>query len=249
MRAVKSVLFLCWSIGVLPAFSRADIIGSVIAVPAANTSYNLTTLGTLDWAFYDTTANPANGLPTNDKLGGNYIGTVITLGGGSLRGSASSTTEPDFTYTDGTSPASGTGENPGGLFNTQLDTLGAGVRLAIDLPTTDQYTIYLWTAAFFARGTFTASLAGFTDYVSLATDDASGPAPKQTYMYTLTAQALNAGDDLTISLVTQADNGSSAHVLLVGAAVGIVPEPGTMTMFFTGLGLLGVIRRRQGSSR
>lgn len=237
---------------VLGGFSlptRADLIGAVIAVPAANTVYNLTTLGTVDWTFYDPSANPANGLPTNDKLGGSAIGTVTALGGGSLRGSATSTTEPDFTFTDGTSPTSGTGENPGGVFNTQLDTLGAGVQVSIDLPTTDQYTIYLWTAAFFARGSFTASLPGFSDYTSLATDDPNGPSPKQTYMYTLTAQAANAGDDLTISLVTQADNGSSAHVLLVGAAVGMVPEPTTLTIFCAGLGLLGLMRRRQSSSR
>jgi hypothetical protein len=68
-------------------------------------------------------------------------------------------------------------------------------------------------------------------------------------MYTLTAQAANAGDDLTISLATQADNGSSAHVLLVGAAVGIVPEPTTLTIFCAGLGLLNLLRRRQSSIR
>jgi hypothetical protein len=74
---------------VLGGFSlptRADLIGAVVAVPAANTVYNLTTLGTVDWTFYDPSANPANGLPTNDKLGGSAIGTVTALGGGSLRG-------------------------------------------------------------------------------------------------------------------------------------------------------------------
>jgi hypothetical protein len=249
MRVARIHSILWCVLGALPVAVQADIIGSVIAVPAANTSYNLTTLGTVDWAFYDTTANPANGLPTNDKLGGTSIGTAIALGGGSLRGSSASAAEPDFTFTDGTSPASGTGDNPGGLFNTQLDTLNAGLQLTIDLPTTDQYTIYLWTAAFFARGAFTASLAGFSDYTSLATDDALGTSPKQSFLYTLTAQANTAGDDLTISLVTETDRGSNAHVLLVGAAVGLIPEPTTMTLLFAGLGLLVFLRDRHGSLR
>lgn len=244
MRVPRFGSILCCALMALPAAIHADIIGSVIAVPAANTSYDLTTLGTVDWAFYDTTANPANGLPTNDKLGGTSIGTVIALGGGNIRGSSARASEPDFTYTDGSSPASGTGDNPGGLFNTQLDTLNAGLRFTIDLPTTDQYTIYLWTAAFFARGAFTASLPGFLDYTSLGTDDALGVSPKQSFLYTLTAQANTAGDDLTISLVTETDRGSNAHVLLVGAAVGLVPEPTTLTMLFTGMGLLGLVRRR-----
>jgi len=224
--------------------SQADLIGSVTPVPGANTVYNLTDLGTLDWTFYDTTANPANGLPTNDKLGGTAIGTVIALGGGSLRGSASSTTEPDFTFTDGTSPSAGTGDNPGGLFNTQLDTIGAGLQLTIDLPTTDLYSVHIWTAAFFARGTFTATLPGFSNYSDQTTDDNTGAGPKQSYMYTLTVQANNAGDDLTINLVTDTDRGSSAHVLLGGVAVSVVPEPATLTMLLSGIGVLGFMRRR-----
>lgn len=249
MRSARFNSIVWYALFALPVAAQADIIGSVIAVPAANTSYNLTALGTVDWAFYDTTANPANGLPTNDKLGGTSIGTMIALGGGSLRGSASSASEPDFAYTDGTSPASGTGENPGGLFNTQLDTLNAGLRLTIDLPTTDTYTIYLWTAAFFARGAFTASLSGFSDYTSLATDDSLGTSPKQSYLYTLTAQANTAGDDLTVSLITETDRGSNAHVLLVGAAVGLVPEPATLTLLVAGLGLLAGMHRHHTSSR
>ena len=244
MKVAQIVTVSCLAFGLMASPSRADLIGSVAAIPGANSTNNLTTLGTVDWAFYDTTANPANGLPTNDKNGGTAIGTVIALGGGNVRGSVSSLIEPDFSYTDGTSPASGTGDNPGGLFNTQLDTLGAGVQLAIDLPTTDTYTIYIWTAAFFARGAFTASLPGFSDYTSLATDDGVGPSPKPTYLYTLTAQPANPGDDLTISLVTETDRGSSAHVLIGAVAVSVVPEPGTAALFFAGLSLLGLARKR-----
>ncbi len=250
MRVIKLLTVSSLALGVLTITSPADLIGSVTAVPGANTVYNLTDLGTLDWAFYDTNSNGASdGLPTNSRLGGTALGTIIALGGGGVRGTSVGTTEPDFTYTDGTSPASGTGENPGGLFNSQLDTLGAGIQLAIDLPTTDLYTITLWTAAFFARGTLTASLPGFSSYSDQTTDDNTGAGPKQSYMYTFTAQANSAGDDLTINLVTDTDRGASAHVLIAGAAISVVPEPATLAMLLSGLGALGVMRRRSTFSR
>ena len=242
-RANNIIVTSAWILSFPLLSARADVIGSVADVPAANTVYDLTALGAVDWAFYDTTANPANGLPTNSKNGGTAIGTASAVGGGNIRGSASSLTEPDFTYTDGTSPASGTGENPGGLFNTQLDTLGAGLQLSIDLPTTDTYKIYIWTAAFNAQATFTAALTGFTSYTDSSMNDSVGPSPKPSYLYTLTAKPNTAGDDLVVSLASAADNGTSSHVVLEAVAISVVPEPATLGLLIAGLGLVGFRRR------
>lgn len=211
-------------------------------------SFDLTALGGTDWACWSTSANPAGGTPTNRKSGGVLVTGLYAVGGGSLRGSSSGT-QPGitFTYTDGTSPASGSFVKPTGLFNTQLDTVGAGVGLSITLPTADTYLISVWGGAFGSvgvQGTFTASLPGATTYSDSSLTD-NYDTTKNSMLYQLTVTPDNANDVLALSLVLGSQTASAnEHVLINGVTLNVIPEPGTPVLL--GLaGLAAVLRRRR----
>jgi hypothetical protein len=227
----------------------ASITGMYTAILDAD--FDLTALGTSDWAYWATTSNPASGVPTNSKLGGTLISNISAVGGGNVRGSTS-TTRPvyDFVFTDGTTPTMGTADNVRGLFNTQLDMVGAGVALDLILPTTGTHTITLWVSGFNGAGELTASLSGATDYVNV-TPLFGGDAEKDSAYYTLTASPDTAGDILNLSYILNTDTGSSSHVLISGVAispaplVAAVPEPSTWTLASVAMLALGFARRRQ----
>lgn len=218
----------------LPAHA-ALILGSA-AVKTTET-FDLTALGAADWAYWSTSANPAVGTPANKKSGGVLVTGLYAVGGGSLRGS-SSATQPGitFTYTDGTSPAAGSIAKPTGLFNTQLDIVGAGVGLSIVLPTAETYLVSVWGGAFGnvgVQGAFTASLPGATSYSDTSLTD-NYDTTKNSVLYQLTVTPDNANDVLDLSLVLGAQTASAnEHVLINGVSLAVIPEPGT-------LGLLGL---------
>jgi hypothetical protein len=228
--------------------ARASVVSGthVDVAGTTGTNVNITAAGTLDWAYWDTSASSGISLPTNSKNGGTAISDASTVGGGTGRGS-SSDTEAMFTFTDGTSLTSGTAPGSGfgvsGIFNNQLGSINTGISLAITLPTTDMYTIYLWTAEHRATGQLTVSLNGATSYIA-ETTDTLGPNPKTSYLYTLTAKADTIGDVLNIELLTTATDGNAYSTSVIsGVAISAVPEPATIGML--GLGtLVAVLIRR-----
>jgi hypothetical protein len=240
---------------VVPSVNAATVTGVVSADFTGDTTFNLTSMGTLDWAYWNLESpTSASGAPTNSKNGATLIGSATALGGGSVRGSlttAGAVPESYFTFTDGSPTSSGTGVMSTGIFNTQLATTGAGVSILVDLPTVQTYTVYIWASAFaMSSSTFTTALSGATSFVSTALVDNTSSSAKDTYLITLTVTPNTAGDDLTLTAVAGTSGGASSHVLISGIAVSpfAIPEPGTSAALagvaVLGAGAFGVRRRR-----
>jgi hypothetical protein len=237
-QGLLAVLLWSFASGTQAAF----IDGSFSAVP--DSDYDLTALGSLDWAYWNTTASPATGLPTNRKSGGTLIGDIVPAGGGNVRGSTSGTRPVyDFSFADGALPATGTVSNVIGLFNTQLNTVDAGVSLDILVPAVQNYVVSLWVAAYDGVGEFTASLPGAADFVdtSLSGD---GVAPKESGIYRLTVKPDAANDILNLTLLLDSGTGGNANVLISGVALAaVIPEPASLTLL--GVGILGLLVARR----
>lgn len=235
--------------GVVVAFAAplspaAMIVGTVDPNPADN-SADLTALGTLDWALWNTTSSPYTpAIPTNEKTGGTLIGNIVALGGGNTRGSsAAAKPETFFSYSDGTPAYPGAPFRVSGLFNSQLGptglTAGAGVAVTVDLPTLDTYRVYVWAANFKSTGTLTASLPGAIDYVdsSIVAGDGS---VKDTGLYTFTVTPDTAGDDFTVKYVMTGQTDANAHVVLAAVAVQAEPVPEPSAMVLAAVALAGL---------
>lgn len=257
VRRPLAFIVLLAGFAVAPAMSAATVSGVVSADFSGNTTFNLTNLGTLDWAYWNLEDNPASGAPTNSKSGATLIGSATAIGGGGVRGSTTTTgavPESYFTFTDGSSTGTGTAVMSTGIFNTQLVKAGAGVSILVDLPTVQTYTIYIWASAFsLSSSTFTAALPGAKSFVSTAIIDNTGSATKDTYLVTLTVTPDAAGDDLTISAAAGTSIGASSHILISGLAVSSVaiPEPGTSVLLagFMALGFaVTAVRRRRANA-
>lgn len=223
--------------------NAAVIAGSYADVGDAD--FNLTTLGTVDWAYW---TGQGTGTPSNEKLTGTLIGNITAIGGDGVSGSTSSTLPAfDFDFVDGTSPVTGTANNPTGRFNNPTNTAGIGVSLDLTLPTTDTYTINLFASAFRVDiSTFTASIDGASDFVSTGLDHA-GSGSKQGGLYTLSVTPDTAGDVLSLDLILT-DIGSNGFANVGYSAITVsatpIPEPASAAVAMMGLGLLATRRRR-----
>jgi hypothetical protein len=216
-------------------------VSSTVATPV-----DLTAQGTLDWAYW---APTGSGLtppvaPTNEKLASTIISSMSNVGGTTLRGSASSTTTERYSWTDGTSPVSGTNASLAGLiFNSDLGSSANGKGLAFtiagDPAVTRVVTLYL--GAFAATGNLTVSLPGAAP-ITDSTQVFANSSPKQMQVYTLHFQTDSLADTLlvqwTASSITDVTNG---HVGAQAVTVG-VPEPGSIGV--AALGLVGMLARR-----
>jgi hypothetical protein len=215
-----------------------------------STPVDLTTQGNLDWAYWSpNSATPVSPLvaPTNEKLGGLAIGGLDTIGGGGLRGSTTSMTLERYSFTDGTSPISGTSASLAGLiFNSQTGTVGNGTGLQLSIagnPAVEE-TVTLYLGGFQATSNLTLTLNGvafpITDSRVFTTAN-----PKHIDIYTLRFQPDSIDDRLlvqyTASAITDTVNG---HVGLQAVAVAGIPEPTTATLLFLG-GLALSLRHRQ----
>ncbi len=224
--------------------------------------YNLTEMGTTDWAYWDTNANPAaNGNATNDMSGGLGIGSISifrtgTETGTALRGTSSAAITTEFSYLNGTSDVSGTEAGVTGLFSTNIAKANEGVQLDITLADAGQaYTINIWTGAYATQfGSIVASMNGATSYVS---GDTSGTgsstgnagwygdssAPREPYLYTFNVIADNPNEVFNFSIETAGNQNSSSHVLIAAATVA-VPEPGSYALL-AGFCMLGFVALRR----
>lgn len=211
---------------VLPA-AASSISGSFAPVATSDPPFPLSSLGTSDWAYWHSPGNsPVAGTPTNRKAGGALVGVLAPVGGGSLRGTSSPTVPiADFDFTDGTAPAAGAINNPTGLFNSQLNTSGAGVSLQLTLPTAATWQVSLFVASFSAAGSLTASLPGAADFVDASLQGPNPPTGKFSGCYTLLVTPDAPNDVLTLSVVSGTSNVSNSHVLVNAAAVSLAPDP------------------------
>lgn len=234
-----------------PCAANAAVISGVFT-PTGDADFDLTALGTSDWAIWDTSSDPASGVPTNEKSGGTLIGSMSAIGGGNLRGSTSTTRPPyDFTFTDGISPPVGSVDNVNSLFNTDLGTVDVGVGLDVTLPTTNTHTVTVWVSGFEGEGELTASLPGATSYVDSSTVF-DGDNPKDAGYYTLSVTPDSANDVLNLSHILDVSDGGNAHVMISAVSVSEiaspVPEPSTLLLALLGVGGLLMQRRRRGCS-
>jgi hypothetical protein len=214
------------------------------------TPVNLTTVGSLDWAYWA----PITGTgvaplvpPTNEKTSGTAIGGLDTVGGGSLRGSTTASTVERYSWSDGTSPATGTNASLAGLiFNSQIGTsaAGKGWKLTIAGDPAVERVVTLYLGGFSATGNLVLTLNGVAAPLT-DTKTFTSANPKQMDVYTLRFQPDALSDLLTVeytaSAITDPTNG---HVGLQAVAVGLaVPEPGGAGLLF--LGSLALCRRRR----
>lgn len=206
-------------LGLVSAGHAASLTGTVAAVEDG-TAYDLTALGTADWAYWSTADNPAGGVPTNEKSGSDMLAALYPVEGSAVRGTASGSTEADFTFSDGTTVESGTVEGPLGLFNTKLRETGYGVGVYVTLPTTGEYTVYVWGAAYRAQiGTLTVAMTGAEDVSLNAFEGVETTNPKETWLFTINAQADVPGALLSLELVLTESLGASANIAITAVAV------------------------------
>ncbi|MDF3129359.1 hypothetical protein P0Y35_09140 [Kiritimatiellaeota bacterium B1221] len=255
LRVTLQVLLFCF----LPfgGVHAALLTGSF--TPGSGASYDLTAAGGLDWAYWSSTStNSFSGTPSNAKSGGTLIGNLTAAGGSYLRGSNSSTKPvTDFSYSDGSSPASGSVTNISGVFNNNLGSLGTGAEVVITLPDAGTlYEVKVWVSGYAIGGGFnrtglmTAALtsggaAAFTDS-SLNSDEAT---PKEDGFYTFSASSDVNGDTLTLNYVLAngagANSSGNAHTILSAATVAVIPEAASAYYLLMAMGLVLVVLRKR----
>lgn len=263
---ILSISILLIAFGIF-SVNAALLTGSMTPIPGS-TTYDLTALGELDWAYWNSNSNTtsSSASPTNRKSGGSLISNASPYSFGTLvRSSSSTNTTSDFSYSlDGSSPASGTASNVSGVFNAtlgpELSGPQPGVTFTIALPMAGTtYGIQIWGAQYYTQdavdsgvtsedsdglgGIFTASLSGATSFTNNAFVAGN---EKPSALYQISATPDNNGDLLTLTYVLNADAISgNAHVIFNGAAISaaaVIPEPSVFIML-GGFGLLLLISR------
>ncbi len=226
---------------VLPTTASAAVLtGNPVASPTIPA--NLTSLGDTAWGYWNSSSGTGvpSQAPTNIKSGSSgIISSATAIGGaGNVRGS-STPTAVTFAFSDGTSPVSGSATVPG-VFNATLNSVGSGVAVSLTLPDTQLYKVSIWVSGYNVIGTFGASLDGQT-----YTDSTfSYAASKVARLYELNAQANNAGDVMSLSYrVGTVNSASSAHALIAGIALDVVPEPAALGLLAP-MAMLALRRRR-----
>ena len=231
--------------GAILSLDGATRISSVVSTPV-----NLTTNGNLDWAYWAPTSGTGVTppvAPTNEKLGGIAISSLDTVGGGSLRGSATSTTVERYSWTDGTSAATGSNMSLAGLiFNSQIGTAadGKGWQLTIAGDPAQERIVTLYLGAFAATGNLTLTLNGVAAPITNSQVFPSA-GPKQMDIYTLRFKPDTVTDLLSVQYYASAiTDPTNAHVGLQAITVATaVPEPATAGLLF--VGCLALCRRRR----
>jgi parallel beta-helix repeat protein len=194
----------------------AGSLSGVTSNPAA--WYNLTAVGTSDWAHWGTGAN-VNAF--DDKAtGASQISNVTRVGSGSY--GAYSISSRDVSWTDGTPVTSDSGDDGYIWAN---NALGAGYSFTVPADTTTR-TVYVYLGGYSSGGTFTAKLSDGSapDYVASLSGNAS-----YNDLLTITYSAASAGQKLTLTWLKSSNyNGTSGSVdliaaWLVGAAVNTPP--------------------------
>ena len=190
----------------IPVAGAGSLVGSQAA---AGSGYNLTTLGTSDWAHWGT-GNVASSFD-HKATGGSQLSNVTRLGSGGY----GSWYDPsrDVSWTDGTPLASDSGDD-GYIWANNV--LGAGYSFTVPASTTTR-TLYVYAGGYSSGGTLTAHLSdgSAADYVATASGTAL-----YTNLYTITFKAASAGQKLTISYLKSTNiSGAGGSVDLIAAAL------------------------------
>ena len=165
---------------------------------AASASYNLTALGTLDWAHWGRGGNLSNF--DHDAAGGSQISNVTKVGSGSYGGWTYS--GRDVSWTNGTPTASDSGDDGYIWAN---NAIGAGFSFTVPASTTSQ-TLYIYLGGASSGGTLTATLSDSS--ASPYTATMSGTSNYQDVV-AITYNAASAGQKLTINWVKSQTIGSA----------------------------------------
>jgi hypothetical protein len=183
----------------------------LVANPAG---YNLTSLGTVDWAHWGRAKTYTNF--DHKATGGSKISNVTVVGAGSNVG-ANSISGRASTWTDGTPTGSVT--NDGGYIWSN-GALNTGYSFTAPADTTPR-TLYVYAGGFQTASQLTAHLSdGSTaDYVVTASGSAS-----YTNLYAITYRAASAGQTIKITLLkTQNLVGTGGSVDVIAAAL-VIPQ-------------------------
>ena len=202
----------------LTVTSNTVVNGSLTGSQAtAASGYNLTTLGTSDWAHWGT--GEVYGAFDHKATGGSQISNVTTLGSGNY--GQSHNASRDVSWTDGTPLASDSGDDAYIFANSAL---GAGYSFTVPADTTTR-TLYVYAGGYSDEMTLTAQLSDTSASNYVATASGSG---LYTNLYTITYHAASAGQILTVSLVNTSDvNGVNGAVELIAAALAGAPVADT----------------------
>lgn len=224
----------------LESFSRVSATGGA--------PINLTAVGDVDWAYWN---NTGTGLttpmaPSNEKVGGTIIGNIRTDDGtGNLRGSTSAVAST-YSWTDGATTASGTGQSLALTFNNLIGSSNLNKGIGIDLPgstTADRYA-FLYFGNFSSTGRLTLTLPGATT-ITFNTPAYAG-APKANDIFVVKYRPDNVADQLSANyIMTATTDGTNGHVGAQAVAISSTPEPGTIGFLAVAGGLLALRRRRQ----
>jgi hypothetical protein len=190
----------------IPASGAGTLNGSQATAAAR---YNLTTLGTSDWAHWGTKNNASSF--DHKASGGSQISSITKMGSGSY--GAYYDPSRDVSWTDGTPLAIDSGDN---AYIWANNAIGAGYSFTVPASTTTR-TLYVYAGGYSSGATLTAHLSDGSAANFVAPASGSG---LYTNLYTITFKAASAGQTLTISYVkTTAINGSGGSVDLIAAAL------------------------------
>lgn len=247
---MKALICAGMSLGALQFANAATLSGA--GVTNGVTGINLTSIGTTNWAAWNSDVNP-DPTPAADYRKATATGTIsaISTTGGSavVRGTGSTAAYPTGIFTWSTSDSNGSLAAPttmAGLFHETLEQTTNGVHFTITgLPTLlvgQSYLISLYASAFNGGAQATASFTGLTS-VSLdgVTHDGTKNTDRFQFLYTPDSTASSL--DLAVKLINNTSGADSSHALIQAVAISIVPEPSVSVL--GALGLLGLLKVRR----
>ncbi len=225
----------------------ASITGSID--PWSDKPTDLTPLGGLDWHVWDSSDTTT---PENTKSGGSGIGALSTTPG--FDGVKPNSFEY-LTYTDGTSPASGSVQNAALNIDFSID--GSGQHsISIDASDTETRIARFFVSGWRldgGEGDFTASLSGggAAPYSVDIPGPGGGAGAATSRIITVEFLADGPGQTLDVVMSDSGDISSSRYLRLHAVALeavppAIIPEPATLCALAAGAaGLAGYLRRRR----
>lgn len=231
--------------------SAATISDDSLAWNAAG-SVNLTTQGTTDWVIWS--GNSDNwSFPDshyNNKAGVTSVISDPTLtsdGVAKIRWSDVTT----WTYTDGDSPVSATGEDVNAVGMRQNggtdNWTGSFMEFDVTSVAGGVNTLYLYGETWRVGTKITASMTG----ASATTSTLLAAAVGDDWVYSVSYTPDTVGDVLTIRVESDgvAWSGQEANanngISIAGAAVSVIPEPGSYALLAGCLGLVVAVTRRR----